>query len=145
MDMMATLVEHGMLLESAKGPIPNVATLVAGEPIRGSWWGHPKGHEIYGVINDLGDSPDVVRLRLVNGKITVVHRRVWPALVQLVEHFKPAQLAALREEHTPSGAHRVIDVAFPDWVPQDVAQSATGLTDDEAWSMLPECLRPRRN
>jgi hypothetical protein len=35
-DLLAVLVEEGMLLESAHGPIPNCAELVAGEPIRGS-------------------------------------------------------------------------------------------------------------
>lgn len=72
------LEELGMLLESARGPIPNVAELVAGEPIRGSWWGHRDSHAIFGVINDVADSPDVVRTGLVNGKITLVHRRVCP-------------------------------------------------------------------
>ena len=32
---------HGVVLASARGPVPNVAEAVAGEPIRGSWWGHP--------------------------------------------------------------------------------------------------------
>jgi hypothetical protein len=35
---MAALVEHAMLLESARGPLPNVAEVVAGERVRGSWW-----------------------------------------------------------------------------------------------------------
>ena len=70
-DVVALLVERGMLLESARGPIPNVAQLVAAEPIKGSWWGHEKSHAILAVMNDLADSPDVVRLRLVNGKITL--------------------------------------------------------------------------
>ena len=48
-DVMALLVEHGVLLESARGPIPNVAELVAGEPITGSWWGHPSSHAIFRV------------------------------------------------------------------------------------------------
>ena len=46
-DVMATLIDRGMLLESARGPLPNVAELVAGGPIKGSWWGHEQGHEIY--------------------------------------------------------------------------------------------------
>ncbi len=74
---MATLVDYGMLLESAHGPLPNVAELVAGERIRGSWWAHPSSHAIFDAINALADSPDVVRLRLVGGKVTLVHRRVW--------------------------------------------------------------------
>ncbi len=48
---MATLVEHGMLLESAHGPLPSVAELVAGERISGNWWAHPASHAIFDAIN----------------------------------------------------------------------------------------------
>jgi hypothetical protein len=48
---MATLIEHGTLLESAHGPLPSVAELVAGERISGSWWGHPSSHAIFDAIN----------------------------------------------------------------------------------------------
>ena len=82
-DLGELLEAQGVLLESAKGPIPNVAELVAGEPITGSWWGHPASHEIFEAINRLADSPDVARMRLVNNKVTLVHRRLWPALLRL--------------------------------------------------------------
>jgi hypothetical protein len=138
---MAVLVEHGMLLQSARGPLPNVAELVAGEPIKGSWWGHPKGHGIFDVLGELDDSPDVVRLRLVNGKVTLVHRRLWPALVRAADRFTSKQLAALHEEHTASGAHRVHEEPFPEWVPADVLVAAAELSLDEATAQLPPCLR----
>jgi hypothetical protein len=77
-EVKAVLAERGVLLESARGPIPNVAELIAGDPISGSWWAHPASHAIFAAINAVADSPDVVRLRLVNGKVTLVHRRVWP-------------------------------------------------------------------
>ena len=131
-----------MLLESARGPIPNVAELVAGAPIKGSWWGHAAGHAIFETINELADSPDVVRLRLVNGKVTLVHRRVWPALVRVNDHFQPERLAAISEEHTETGAHRKIETPFPDWVPADVIEAAEALTEAQAFAELPECLRP---
>jgi hypothetical protein len=139
---MAALVEHGMMLESARGPLPNVAELIVGEPIRGSWWGHPQSHAIFDAINALAESPDVVRTRLVNGKVTLVHRRLWPALVRVADRFPAQRLAAIREEHTPSGAHRVREQAFPDWVPADLRRSAVDLTEDEAFTALPDCLRP---
>jgi hypothetical protein len=139
-DVMATLIDEGVLLESARGPLPNVAELVAGEPIKGSWWGHARGHQIYAELNALDDSPDVVRMRLVNGKVTLVHRRVWPALVRAADRFTPRQLAVLHEEHTPGGAHRVVEVPFPEWVPEDVATSAALLPLDEALAQLPGCL-----
>jgi len=140
-DVMAVLIEHGMLLQSARGPIPNVAELVAGERIKGSWWAHPKSHEIFTALNHLDDSPHVVRLRLVNGKVTLVHRRVWPALVRLADRFTAKQLAALHEEHTTSGAHKVQEQPFPDWAPDDVLRASEELSVEEALAQLPECLR----
>ncbi len=139
-DMMAVLVEHGVLLESARGPIPNVAELVAGEPISGSWWGHHDSHAIFAVINELADSPDVVRLRLVKGKITLVHRRVWPALVRVSDRFPAERLASIEEEHTASGAHRKTETPFPDWVPADVLAAASTLSEDQALALLPDCV-----
>lgn len=138
---MIALVEHGMLLESARGPLPNVAELIVGEPIRGSWWGHPRSHEIFETLNVLADSPDVVRTRLVNGKVTLIHRRVWPALVRVADRFPVERLAALHEEHTSSGAHRVREQPFPEWVAPDVLQAAQGLSVEDALAALPECLR----
>ena len=137
MEPMVVLLEQGMLLESARGPIPNVAELVAGEPIRGSWWSHPSSHAIFEVLNVLADSPDVVRTRLVNGKVTLIHRRLWPALVCLADRLPVERLAAIHEEHTASGAHRKREQPFPEWVPKDVELAAKHLSEDEAVSQLP--------
>ena len=130
-----------MLLESARGAIPNLAELVAGEPIKGSWWGHASSHAIFDALNVASSSPDVIRVRLVNAKITLVHRRLWPALVRAADRFPAASLAAIHEEHTSSGAHRTSATPFPKWVPTDVRRAAEGLTEEKALSQLPECLR----
>ena len=125
-DPMAALVEQGMLLASARGPLPNVAEMVAGEPIRGSWWSHPASHAIFNALNSLADSPDVVRLRLVNGKVTLVHRRLWPALVRVADRLPAGRLAAIQEEHTRTGAHRVREGAFSRLGPERRATSRPG-------------------
>lgn len=135
------LVEYGMLLESARGPLPSVAELIAGEPIRGSWWAHPASHAIFAALSDLADSDDVVRTRLVNGNVTLIHRRLWPALVVLADRFPPSNLAALHEEHTAGGAHRVREESFPDWVPDDAVRAAKGLSLEGALAALPASLR----
>jgi hypothetical protein len=132
---------HAIVLQSAHGPIPNLAEYVAGEPIRGSWWGHKSAHAIYAVLNQVRDSPDVVALRLFNGKITLVHRRVWPALVRAAERFPVARLAAIEEQHTASGAHLSIEIPFPEWVPPEAVAAAAKLSIEEALAQLPECLR----
>jgi hypothetical protein len=143
-DVLALLAERGVLLESARGPIPNVAELIAGEPISGSWWAHPASHAIFAAINEAADSPDVVRLRLVNGRITLVHRRIWPAVVRVSEVIPTERLASIEEQHTPSGAHRKIETPFPEWVPADAIAAAARLSEQEAFDALPDCVRPPR-
>jgi hypothetical protein len=139
--VLAVLVERGMLLESARGPLPNVTELIAGGPIRGSWWGHPASHRIYRTLTELAASPDVVRLRLINRKVTLVHRRVWPALARVSASFPPAALTALIQEHTTSGAHRTLEQPYPSWLPGDLQSAAGRYTEDEAFAQLPPCLR----
>src|SRR5215831_15255745 len=94
----AFIEKHGVVLEGSRGPVPSLAEAIAGEPIRGSWWGHEKGNEIFRALGAASDSPDVLCFRLVDGKITFVHRRVWPALVRLASELKKAQLTAIRQE-----------------------------------------------
>ena len=139
--LMARLRRGGVLLQSARGPVPNVAELVAGEPIRGSWWSHPRSHEIFEAINRLRSSPAVVAMRLIDGKITLVHRRIWPVLVRLADRFPPSALDAIDEEHTASGAHRSIVTPFPTWVPEDALNESAVLGELDALQFLPKALR----
>lgn len=129
--------EHGIVLASAKGPAPRLTEAIVGQPISGSWWSHPQSHRIYAILQAVCDSPEVLVCRLVDRKITLVHRRLWPALVRLADAFAPEQLAQVREEHTPSGRHRTRAIPFPNWVPLDCAVQARSLTIDEARLALP--------
>lgn len=105
--------EHGVVLEAASGPAPSFASAIAGGPIRGSWWGHARGREIFALTRAVRDCPDVLVCRLVDGKITYVHRRLWPALVRVAERFPRKHLAKIDEKHTASGKHVSEEVAFP--------------------------------
>jgi hypothetical protein len=89
-------------------------------------------HQIFAMTRLVRDSQDVLVCRLVDGKITYVHRRVWPALVRLAGAFKRDRLAEIRETHTPLGKHVVTVHPFPDWVPAEVQRVAARLTDVEA-------------
>jgi hypothetical protein len=135
---------HGAVLESAKGSIPSLAHAIADEPIRGSWWGHPKGNQIYMLLNEVCDSPDVLRCRLVDGKITLVHRRLWPALVKMASAFATERLSAVQEGHTTTGAHRMTTVKFPDWVPADVRAAAKIISVTDATDQLRLVLSNRK-
>ena len=83
----------------------------------------------------------MVATRLVDGKVTLVHRRLWPALVRVADRFPAERLAAVDEEHTATGAHRTVEIPFPEWVPDDDVAAGALLTVDEALALLPACLR----
>jgi hypothetical protein len=129
---LAFVDEHGVVLESGRGPVPSLADAIAGEAIRGTWWKHPKGRAIFRATRAVRDSDDVLVCRLLGGKITYVHRRLWPALVRLADEVGPVRLDAIREEHTTSGVHRLVRMAFPAWVPADVMTAAKKLSQVEA-------------
>jgi hypothetical protein len=124
--------EHGVVLASAKGTVPCLTEAIVGEPIKGSWWAHPKSHQIFAILQAVTESEDILVCRLVEGRVTLVHRRLWPALVRVAERFPPNRLAQVREEHTPSGKHVSRAVPFPKWVPSDVKKEARGIGEPEA-------------
>jgi hypothetical protein len=77
----------------------------------------------------------------VNGKVTLVHCRLSPALARVADRFPPKRAAAIHER-TPAPAR--IESASnrcPDWVPSDVLQAAQDLSAHDALAELPECLR----
>jgi hypothetical protein len=129
---LAFVRRHGVVLESAHGPVPCLAEAIAGGRLRGSWWAHPRGRAIFEATRAVRDSEQVLVCRAVLGKITFVHERLWPALVRLAPGIRKAWLARLREEHTASGRHVVRSQAFPAWVPARVLAAAKQLGEAEA-------------
>ncbi len=93
--VLGQLERYGMLLESDPA-LPSVTGLVAGAPVKGSWWGHPRGHEIFRVLSELADHPSVLICKLVSGKVTLVDRRLWEAVLAVGAAREPWQLAGLR-------------------------------------------------
>jgi len=144
---LAFVAKHGIVLQAARGPVPSFAEYVTGAPIQGSWWAHSKGHEIFQLASAVTEHPDVLVCKLVEGKVTYVHRRVWPALVKLAARFERSQLAQIANEHTQGGAHRSISTPFPNWVPGEVAGEAQALSIAEAERILGPVLgagKPRK-
>ncbi len=69
--------EAGVISERA------LIDVLAGEPVRGSWWGHASGHAIFRALQMLRDDKDVFLCKLLAGKQTYVHRRLWSALLRV--------------------------------------------------------------
>ena len=60
---------------------------------------------------------------------------LWPAIVKLSRHFRPEQLAQVRQEHTASGRHVNHLTAYPAWVPAEVLEEA-GCDNEEILAHL---------
>jgi len=87
----------GLLLLQDK-TFPNIVTIVTGESLTGSWWAHPLGHEIFRLVNEVADHPDILVSKLLDGKITFVHRRLWPPLLAVAMAGEAWQTAGLSRE-----------------------------------------------
>jgi hypothetical protein len=87
----------GILLESDRR-LPSLTALVVGRPLRGSWWGHPSGRRIWRVLNKFCRRRDVLTTKLVSGKVTFVHRRLWPQLLAVSTSREEWQTASLSSE-----------------------------------------------
>src|ERR1700730_8108839 len=103
---LAFVKRHGVVLQAARGPVPSLAEAIAGGTSRGRWWARLMGRESVRVAETLCESPEILVCKLVDGKVTYIHCRLWPALVKLASRFRKAQLAKVWNEHTPGGAHR---------------------------------------
>jgi hypothetical protein len=128
--------KHGIVLESGAGAVPSLAAAIAGGAIRGSWWSHPRSHEIFELTQAIRARDEILVCRLVNGKVTFVHRRLWPALVRAARRFPRKHLAQIHEVHTASGRHVTKEIPFPRWVPSEVAADALRLLEADALRKL---------
>jgi hypothetical protein len=80
--ILLALEQHGLLLE-ADSELPSIATIIAGEPIKGSWWGHKMGTVIFNTCENLCDRSDILRIKLLKGKVTYIHQRLWSAVATI--------------------------------------------------------------
>ena len=98
----SALRAKGLLLQQDK-TLPSVVGLITGEALRTSWWSHPRGRTIFAVLSELADRRDVLFTKLLRGKSTLVHRRLWPALLAVGAARDRWQLDRLS-----TGARRVL-------------------------------------
>jgi hypothetical protein len=95
-DVLGVLADRGLLLKQDRR-LPSVVGLITGESLRTSWWSHPKARLIFAVLTELDEHPDVLLTKLLHGKDTLVHRRLWPALAAVAAAHEPWQLRGLSE------------------------------------------------
>jgi hypothetical protein len=90
----AELERIGLLMQHDR-VLPSVTSLFAGAPIAGSWWSHPCAHQIYDLLIAFEAGAGALSVKLVNGKVTFVHERLWPSLLAVVQQPRSRERAAL--------------------------------------------------
>lgn len=95
--VLASLKEYGFLLQTDP-KLPSVCSLVVGQPVRGSWWAHPRSHDIFRVGSKLAGHSDVMIAKLISAKTTYVDRRLWAAVAAAGRAREPWQLKGLTRE-----------------------------------------------
>ena len=91
------LLEYELLLDTDP-KFPSVTGFVADDTGGRSWWAHPQAKQMYGLSCGLRDHPDVLMVKLVSGKVTFIHRPLWPAIVAIGTAREPWQMEGLSKE-----------------------------------------------
>jgi hypothetical protein len=76
-DALAFVRQHGVVLASAKGTAPRLTEAIVGEDIRAAGGRIQPSHLL--ILGAVTASDRVLVCRLIDGKITLVHRRLWPS------------------------------------------------------------------
>jgi hypothetical protein len=100
----ARLERDGILLVHDK-TLPCATSIIAGEPVAGSWWSHPMANAIFEAMQPLEEI--AVLVKLIGEKETFVHERLWPELVSV-----GAARARWQEEGlTPNGRELLASIS----------------------------------
>ncbi len=91
MNLATALAKHGLLLLQDK-ELPSAVGIITGEKLSGSWWSHPRAHEIFRRLEELDDA---IGIKLIAGKVTFVDRKLWPAIAAVGRAREPWQMRGL--------------------------------------------------
>ena len=88
---------RALLKKKGAMTLAGLAEAIAGEPVKGSWWSHPKGKLIFNVTSALEDAEGVLACKL-GGRVTFVDEALVPALYRVVtdEAFRASAPARAR-------------------------------------------------
>lgn len=97
-DLLDRLREFDLLLDTDP-KFPSITGLVVGgDGVRGSWWAHPQAHDVFHLACELRAHPDVLMVKLISGKLTAIHRPLWPATLAIGTAREPWQTDRLSKE-----------------------------------------------
>jgi hypothetical protein len=107
-------------------PMARLVEAVAGEPVKGSWWGHPEGNRIYNLSQAIEDSGEALAIKAP--KVTYLHRALWAAWLRAISD---ASWRASKITKLDAAAKRLLaridrdgEVREPDRKPREAIEKA---------------------
>jgi len=141
--VMEELQNSGLLLES-DAVLPSVAGFVAHERIRGSWWGYPRGHDIFQANEQLAAHPDVIACKLISGKVTYVHKTLWLTREEILRTDRLRQSRSAKSK-APREAARELEkrlLVYSEEIHTETGAHAKALETWEHWAKRRGLARP---
>ncbi|OLS19918.1 MAG: hypothetical protein HeimC2_39440 [Candidatus Heimdallarchaeota archaeon LC_2] len=83
-EALAFIRDQKIVTLSMTKTFPSLINEIVDEPIEGSWWGHPKGNEIWIISEGVKDSVDILTTKMLYGKVTFIYKSLWPSLYKIV-------------------------------------------------------------
>lgn len=96
-DVLDRIDSTGLLLQQDKTR-ENVVRIVTGETLSTSWWNHPKAGFVFSILESVAKHPDITLSKLIQGKVTFIHRRLWPSIYTVGSSKEDWQLRTLTQD-----------------------------------------------
>jgi len=96
-EVLSVLRERGILM-CHDYELPSATSIIADEKIKGSWWPHKKGSLIFHTLGEVLNSNELLAPKLVNGKVTLLHKDLFSDFFTIVLTESDWQLESIKND-----------------------------------------------
>src|SRR5215467_11117714 len=75
--------DRGIVTLTPEIGVSSLVAKIGGAKIPARWWSASNANRIYKAYMGLVEDADILATKLVKGKVTLIHRRLWPELIRL--------------------------------------------------------------
>lgn len=136
------LAAERMLMLAPHAPLRSLVEEIGGRGTKGTWWAHAKGGLIFNISSDLSDHPDTLVVKLVAGKVTFVHRSLWPVLLRVT--LDPTRQAEKLSHLSPEALRLFERIAIEGTVRPEKSHKAARLELEKSLLVLSQSVHTER-
>ncbi|TPI21094.1 hypothetical protein [Mesorhizobium sp. B4-1-1] len=137
------LESHGLIPLSPAEGLVSLVDLILGPGVTGNWWGHDRANDAYNAYSALANDPNVIVVKLIDYKVTLVHRNIWNPIFKIALDDK--RISWRKSSLSPEGL-RLFEIVEKfgsvglDFIVSELEMSRTTLTKErkklEGWGLV---------